>query len=554
MPEFDETMRRYGRVLRGETAAQIDVDADLSATLSRCGDSRGAIGGTEAAQRTNRLAIAATILAVLGLGAATVFAIGRDGTGDETASPGDAESSASVSATTPNEPSRITTDVLTAPETRVPSAPPGRTTEPDVAAIEPLPETTFAPEADPAGCLSGLEPDEAAEQFGDLFAGSRALGDFDVIGHCTQQLPEPYDADASICWNTCDVPPRLIGPFTTSESFNPNSGETIRRTRVAVQYVVDLEGMTLDVVETWRLIRLEDGTYRVDDFRIESPVVERERSAETIRTYLNHIESGAWQDAAEMLNDGAVNLDKRADLQRLATAGFDVGTIAAGLDVWCKDGCDVEPFDADDLQFDGNNYRLQRRGESIFAAWFEGEYSISGLPIRTGEPLDPADFRSRAAEILDDGTVDREEYVESFEFLAACANSRGADLDLDQTDPSGTQFLTSIPGESIAAYDACYPAVQQIDAAYQTAETTYTQGETFYASRLDCLRSRGVDVEERAQRALDERNAVFEDTPREPMTLDELDSRDIALFVRRPNESDGLETIRALLICNPLPR
>jgi hypothetical protein len=85
---------------------------------------------------------------------------------------------------------------------------------------------------------------------------------------------------------------------------------------------------------------------------------------------------------ASLLGDGALNLDERFDLQELAPATFERDDVARALAAWCAAGCDTTRPTAADLRFD-RSYSLERNGRTISAVWFEGTYSISGLPFPT---------------------------------------------------------------------------------------------------------------------------------------------------------------------------
>jgi hypothetical protein len=119
----------------------------------------------------------------------------------------------------------------------------------------------------------------------------------------------------------------------------------------------------------------------ISDFTVQEPPFTRERALATITDYFNALAAQVWPAAAELLNRGAVEPESRADLQRLNLDDFTVAGIAAGLAWWCQDDCDTTIPTIDELGFDGS-FGLTRAGQQIRITWFEGVYSIVGVPFQ----------------------------------------------------------------------------------------------------------------------------------------------------------------------------
>lgn len=175
---------------------------------------------------------------------------------------------------------------------------------------------------------------------------------------------------------------RLIDPELASyNEVGDAAGNWSWYVTLPVTYVV-ADGPPIDAIESWRVVT-DDAGHRIEGFSVDTPIVEREASLAVIDEYIAHVASGDWHAVAALLDDGAVNLDERRDLTELELDDFNLDTIAAALEQWCVTGCDTQPPGVDELSFTGR-YGITRDDRRIEAQWFEGAYSISGLPI----PLD----------------------------------------------------------------------------------------------------------------------------------------------------------------------
>jgi hypothetical protein len=135
------------------------------------------------------------------------------------------------------------------------------------------------------------------------------------------------------------------------------------------------------VWESWQIRSTANG-YEVADYSITEPPFNRAEALATIAEYFGHIANGEWTAAAALLDDGARAPDERPDLQQLAPADYTNDGIGAALQAWCANGCDTVAPTADELRFTGA-ISLTRSNEKITVAWYEGRYSIVGLPFRT---------------------------------------------------------------------------------------------------------------------------------------------------------------------------
>jgi hypothetical protein len=205
--------------------------------------------------------------------------------------------------------------------------------------------------------------------------------DASLVSGCVETVPEVFTGVAPACWTACEGADRSFSLDALT------SGETTSITGAVSWYnslpvTYRTTGGFIDVWESWQMRQTADG-YEVTDFTISEPPFNRLESLTTIVTYLGHIERGNWLAAAAMLDDGAIELEERADLQRLAPSTYTQEGIAAALEQWCRRGCDTVVPTAEELAFTGS-FSLSRGNERITAAWFEGIYSIAGLPFQTG--------------------------------------------------------------------------------------------------------------------------------------------------------------------------
>ena len=348
------------------------------------------------------------------------------------------------------------------------------------------------------------------------------------------------------CWATCDAAIRSFLPdtFATYQQFSAD-GNTQWRSSVSVSYET-ADGDYFDVTETWSISPTPDG-FTVEDFAIEEQsFLTRDESEATITTYFKHIATGDWQTAASMLNDGAQNLDERPDLRQLEPATLTVPDIATALQDWCRLGCDTRPPTPEELSFDGL-YGIERDGQRVRAAWFEGVYSISGLPIRTPDSL-AADFNADA--ILADDFVTNDEYRTMFAFLSQCATDAGAPSaipipDFDQLDQ---RFEYSIPGDSGDIFDSCYEAHGvAIDIAFQVDPTRSEQRTANYTRVARCIDAAGIDYRSLAQQHLDERPTDF--PPIDELSIDELIQ--FAWMNATGTQPDNVATVTACTALGP---
>lgn len=238
----------------------------------------------------------------------------------------------------------------------------------------------FAGEALPvADCSGALSPEATAELFADAMIAARATGDFSLVADCLDAVPDVFTGMPPYCWEACGDMNQTFGsaPYSLGEADASDSSWWF--VMLPVSYT---DGdRYIDLWESWEL-RPVDGRYVVSGVTIEEPPMERTASLAVIVEYLGHIERGDWSAAAAMLDDGALSPEERPDLRRLAPDDYTTEGVAAALARWCSTGCDTTPPTADELVFDGS-YRVVRGGEEIRAGWYEGHYSVSGLPFRT---------------------------------------------------------------------------------------------------------------------------------------------------------------------------
>ncbi len=238
----------------------------------------------------------------------------------------------------------------------------------------PEPAASFPPVE---ACGAGLPPDQAVAALAEAMVTSRRTpSSTDFLTACLGSVPIIFTDMPPACWYDCSPATRSFGSVRTHEEFTDN----VTAVWVSVLPVTyNSEGTYLDVWESWILEPAGDG-YRLSDFRIEEPTVQRIKAIETLTKYFRHIDRGEWGDAAAMLNDGATNPDERFDLRELAPASYSVEGIALALQRWCGTGCDTQSPTAAELVFD-DSYVLRRGSREIEVFWYEGTYSIGGLPF-----------------------------------------------------------------------------------------------------------------------------------------------------------------------------
>lgn len=228
-------------------------------------------------------------------------------------------------------------------------------------------------------CAAGPTAEAVAGLFTDAMIAARSI-DIDVpVGGCIDAVPEPFTGSVPSCWATCAGAGRSFNRDALSvyEWFDATNTSTWSA-RLPVTYRVG--GTFVDAIETWDVVPSADG-FEIANYRIEDPFVDRAESMATLDEYLDDIESGNWLDAARLLDSGALSPEERPVIQELEPADFTLDGIAGALEAWCADGCDTtRPVD-DEIVFDGG-YELTRNGRTIRVGWYEGVYSIDGLPFR----------------------------------------------------------------------------------------------------------------------------------------------------------------------------
>lgn len=251
-----------------------------------------------------------------------------------------------------------------------------------VATTTPAPSTTPTPSTAPVApsCLSGLDPEAAIAEFADLMLQARQGGDAGLLTPCLPLGPPAvFTGVAPACWTECAGATRSFARAAIQINLvGAADGTWYPYASLAVTYRSDRQ--IVDVVESWKL-ETTDGGYQVADYRIDPPITTRTTSRETIAEFLGHIDDSQWALAAAMLDDGAISPEERDDLARLNPTDYTPQAIAAALEQWCRDGCDTVPPTENEEQFDGG-YFIVRGDETIRAVWFEGRYSIHGLPAR----------------------------------------------------------------------------------------------------------------------------------------------------------------------------
>ena len=242
-----------------------------------------------------------------------------------------------------------------------------------------LADLTPAPASPSATCASDEAPEFVADGFLDAMIAAREAGGSTLVAGCLDEVPVVFTGEVPACWTACPGATRTFAreAATTSEGVQPD-GTAQWYTSLPVSYRT-ADGF-FDVWESWQLQRGADG-YEISNYSVMEPPFDREHSLATIVEYLGHIERGEWLAAADMLDDGALEPEARTDIQQLGLTEFTTEAIAQGLERWCQPGCDTVAPTAGELSF-GFGFSLVRGGEAIGASWFEGVYSIHGLPFR----------------------------------------------------------------------------------------------------------------------------------------------------------------------------
>jgi hypothetical protein len=361
MDELERLLRSSAEQARATAAtACIDVDDDLAATLDRARHVSLARPNDVAPNRGRRVALLAAAVLIAGVAAGIVLIARHDNT---------------KHVLTPVEP---TDEPTTAPTSITPTTA-APTTTPSVLTTTTPTTGASGPTASAASCGTELSPETVASQFANAMVAARDTGDFALVAACLDSIPAAFTGVAPACWTVCEGTQRTFGlaAMTTSEVTSAD-GTTSWYNSLPVTYRAG--DRFTDVWESWQ-VRSSPTGYDVTDFSVTEPPFDRANSLATIVEYFGHIERGEWTAAAAMLNDGALEPEARPDLQQLAPATFNLDDIAAALENWCRDGCDTTPPTADELAFTGA-FSLTRADQKISVRWYEGAYSIFGLPIR----------------------------------------------------------------------------------------------------------------------------------------------------------------------------
>lgn len=220
---------------------------------------------------------------------------------------------------------------------------------------------------------------DAASAFVDAMLTARLTGDFTPVAGCLGEVPGVFTGEPPYCWTECAGARRTI---SLDHAFTAEGGDVSGAqylfTTLPVSYAIGND--YVDVWESWRLDAAPEG-YVASGFSIEEPPFNREGALAVIVEYFDAIQRQDWNAVAAMLDDGAINSEERFDLQELAPTTYAYHDVASALEQWCAGGCDTIAPTLDDLVFDGR-FGIERYGREIFAAWFEGQYSISGLPFK----------------------------------------------------------------------------------------------------------------------------------------------------------------------------
>jgi len=353
------------------------------------------------------------------------------------------------------------------------------------------PPTTEVGVTQPDSCAASDALDAATEAMYWRMLVARTTGDMTALEGCIDSIPGVFDGTTPNCWTSCGgVVREFVADTFRSNPVVDIDGSEQQAWSFAVSYLT-ADGQRIDVLEVWTLTPSDSGVI-VAVQSVEETFLSRDESAATINEFFDHITTQDWQAAARMIDDGAQNLDERPDLNRLEPASFTLPDIAAALAEWCALGCDTQPITPDDLTYDGL-YGLDSVGERLEAAWFEGDYSILGLPTPTTETL-AARFNKDA--ILSDETVTNDEYRTMFARLIECAESNGASepIEVARFDELDQRFFYSISGLNIGAFNPCYDTDgREIDIAFQTDPERAATRIANYTIVAQCFDAAGYD-------------------------------------------------------------
>jgi len=232
------------------------------------------------------------------------------------------------------------------------------------------------------GCVIASGSDLTVAFFEQMVT-ARTTGELGSLDACVEAIPEVFTGELPACWTDCDGASRefIEESIQVSTSSNVDGSELLIMS-FAVTYTTG--SGPVDVREFWPFNQNDD-LYTVRPPSLERPTVERDRSHSLIAEFVGHIGSGEWTQAAALYSADGQNWDERLDLIELAPETFDVPGVAAALEQWCADGCDRELPTVDELTL-RRHYGLNRNDAWLDASWFEGIYSIYGLPFRTSRP------------------------------------------------------------------------------------------------------------------------------------------------------------------------
>ena len=237
----------------------------------------------------------------------------------------------------------------------------------------------------PTECLGGVSRHDAAHVFTTAMLAARSAGSLDPVSKCLTEIPAGFTGRPPACWTECDGVTRTFASdsLVSGEGVNPD-GTTFVTASLPVTYRT--ASGYLDVWETWTMTPTDDG-YVISDFTIQEPPFNREQALATVAAYLNALAAHDWATAANLLYGGALEPESRGDLHQLNPEAYTIDGIAAGLARWCEFGCDTTVPTSDELDFNGS-FGLTRGGYRIQVNWFEGVYSIAGLPFQAIPPPD----------------------------------------------------------------------------------------------------------------------------------------------------------------------
>jgi len=233
----------------------------------------------------------------------------------------------------------------------------------------------------PTACLGGMRADDAAHVFTAAMIDAREAGrSLDSLSDCLTVVPDVFSGTAPACWSACDDTTRTFAPdaLTSGDVVMPDG---TRHLGVSLPVTYKTPTGYLDVLESWQMTPTETG-YAISGFAIDSPPFTRQRALETVTAYFSSLAARDWLAAATLLYGGALEPESRGDLHELQPDDYTLEGIAAALARWCASGCNTTLPTIDDLEFSGS-FGLTRAGHEIRVAWYEGSYSIVGVPFRS---------------------------------------------------------------------------------------------------------------------------------------------------------------------------